>query len=957
MAINRGVRTGSAGLKCLRLSLLASALCLLPISAARAQDQSESQDVLESDVPPEDTSTIIVTGEISRTIESSLETKRQLSVIGDAIVGDDVGDLPDLSVAETLERIVGVTSDRFKGGASELSVRGLGAFLGGSYLNGREVTSGSDGRDVNYGQFPSELINGAIVYKTQQASFIEGGVSGIIELQTLRPLDYGKRRLQLQGLAGYSDYEDKVVGGEPINYRLTGSYIDQFTTGIGEIGIAIGGQLRRDTAAEDIYTTSSTYSVCNTDASAPGVSSGNCDFLAGGTSDQYFVSNQYIYRAMKTQSDRDAVIGALQWEISPNLEINIDAQYSYRDDSEDRSNLIIADGRRGISPIDVSETGALNAYAGNSRIEINPLLQKQDEKFLGLGGNIEWNSGPLTLAADVGYSRTERRRDELDMRIRTQDRVDFILDFRGNTVPDLQFTNVSAVERRVGAEFDLNNFDQFTNGLRVRRRFENVDDDIFSVRLDGTYELDGGFIRSIQLGARYGDRQRVRDDGIDRSSDDSTNPITILPGGIFSDAAIAARRQFFPVQDFLGDADTPTAGLTFINFDPRELFVALTGNADAGRPIGSTLSPDDTNVSEETWAGYVQANLKTTLMGIPTIGNIGFRAIRTEITSLGISSALATSPGATADTINIAPVGVATVNTETNDFWNFLPSANLTMELQEDVLLRLAAYRAIARPDPEAMSAALSIDNESDAFGVGEAISASGNPFLEPLESWNADLSLEWYATPTSSLALAVYYKSLQTGFDTDVSTINLIVDAANTPVTIARTVNSDDKSRIFGFELTANHTFDWLPKPLDGFGVQASYNFADSNFEFPDPTIGRSGETLADFIEPANIPGYSKHSANATVFYETGPFTARVAYKWRSDYFKPFRNTSNRFAGDQGFLDASASMDLMEGVQLRFQVLNILNEPNLLYRPTRDSLAEADYSGTRYFIGLRGRF
>ena len=85
--------------------------------------------------------------------------------------GEDIGDLPDLSVAETLERVVGVTSDRFKGGASELSIRGLGAFLGASYLNGREISSGSDGRDVNFGQFPSELINGVIVYKSQQAKF------------------------------------------------------------------------------------------------------------------------------------------------------------------------------------------------------------------------------------------------------------------------------------------------------------------------------------------------------------------------------------------------------------------------------------------------------------------------------------------------------------------------------------------------------------------------------------------------------------------------------------------------------------------------------------------------------------------------------------------------------------------------------------------------------------------
>ncbi len=943
---NRRIGAPNAAIT-LKCALLASAMVTVPgIAQAQAVPPDQDADVVE-EVLTDDPNTIVVTGDIARTIENSLDTKRELGVIGDAIVGEDVGDLPDLSIAETLERIVGVTSDRFKGGASELSVRGLGAFLGSSVLNGREVTSGSDGRDVNYGQFPSELINGAIVYKSQQASFIEGGVSGIIELQTLRPLDYNRQRIQVQGLLGYSDYEDRVRDGDPVSERFTASYIDQFETGIGEIGIALGGQIRRDTAPEDIYTSSSTYSVCNTDFSVDGGS--NCDFMPGGSAQQYFVSNQYIFRAMETEADRDAVMGAIQWQPTPDIDINIDGQYSYRDDREDRQNLIIADGRRRISPIAVSDTGALLAYEGESRIELNPFRQDQTEEYIGLGANIAWTVGDrLTLAADAGYSQTQRRRDELDMRIRTNDRVFFQLDFRDVEVPALTFTDVSRVENRVGAEFDLNNYDQYTNGLRVRRRQENVDDDILSFRLDGTYEL-GGAIASIQAGVRYADRRRVRDDGIDRSSDDNTNPI-LLPGDIDGPDAVAAR-TLFPVQNLYQGADTPMQGLTFASWDPGALFLALTGDPDAGLPIGSTLTTDDTDVTEQTWAGYVQANLDLTLFGLPARGDFGVRVIRTEITSLGVSSALATTPGTDPGTVDIAAVGDPIVNTESNSFWNVLPSANLSLELDPDLLLRFAAYAAIARPDPEAMTAALAVDNESDAFSVGEAISASGNPFLEPLESWNGDVSLEWYAGDTSSISLAAYYKSLQTGFDTDVSTIQVVVNGTPTDVQIARTVNSDDSSRIMGFEFTAQHQFDF------GGGFQVSYNFADSNFEFPDPTIGRSGETLADFIEPANIPGYSRHSANATVFYESGPFNARLAYKWRSEYFRPFRTTSNRFAGDQGFLDFSTSYDLTDNLEVRFQVLNILDEPNLLYRPTRDSLAQSDFSGTRYFLGLRGRF
>lgn len=927
-----------------RAALLASVVGLALPHAALAQDAAEPDEEMTGEAE------IVVQGEIARTIENSLDTKRRLDVIGDAIVGEDIGDLPDLSVAETLERIVGVTSDRFKGGASELSIRGLGAFLGASFLNGREISSGSDGRDVNFGQFPSELINGAIVYKSQQASFIEGGVSGLIELQTLRPLDYGKRRIQVQALGGYSDYEDRVLDGEPINYRLTASYVDQFQVGDGELGIAIGGQMRRDTAPEDIFTSSSTYRPCNT---IEGIDqSNNCAYDTdangnpNGASDQfYFVSNQYIYRAMRTDADRDAVMAAVQIKPSPRVDMNFDIQYSYRDDIEERANLVVADGRRDIVPLEISPTGALLNWTGETRLENQSVWRQRAEQYFGVGGNIAWSNGPVTLVADVGWSQTQRRQDELDMRIRTNSRVLFELDTRGVEIPNLILTDVSAVENNTGLPFDLNNHDIYTNGARARRRLENVDDKIFAARFDATFETGGGFFENFQAGFRYGDRFRLHDDGIDAT-------LALVAGGYSNPAAVAARRDGFLVSDLYEGADTAMRGLTFAIWDPQELFTALTGSRDAGLPGQgvSTQSPDDAEVTEKTYAGYVQANIDTMFGDMPARGNFGVRVVRTEITSLGISSDLVTSPGPDPDTITITEVGTPTVNVERNSFTNILPSANLILELNPDMLLRLAAYRALARPDQEAMSAGLQFDDEADLGAIGSIVSASGNPFLEPLTSWNGDVSFEWYASPTSSVSVALYAKQLQTGFRTDVTPLTLIVDGAPTEVIIGRTVNSDDKSHLLGFEVSAQHKFDF------GLGFQASYNFADSNFEFEDPQVV-DGIAIADFTQPANVPGYSKHTLNATVFYETGPFNARLAYKWRSDYFKPFRSDQNRFTEDQGFLDFSAGFEVVDGVQVRFQVLNILDEPNIFYRPTRDSLAQADFSGRRFFLGVRGKF
>lgn len=905
---------------------------------------------------------IISTGTIQQTIEKSIDFKRSQTVVSDALIGAELGDLPDLSVAESLERIVGVTSDRFKGGASELSVRGLGAFLGSSVLNGREITSGSDGRDVNFGQFPSELVNGALVYKTQQADFIEGGVSGIIELQTLRPLDYNKRRLQVQGLLGYSDYEARVDGGDPWSERLTGSYVDQFKdTGIGDIGIAIGGQLRRDTAAEDIYTSSSSYRPCSTIEGQPrsngSNASNNCRYSesngdVSGPSDVYFISNQYIYRAQATEADRDSVMGNIQWQPTGNLDINLDAQWSDRLDVERRANLVIADGRRDITPIEISPTGALMAWSGETRLENQSVYRTRAEEYVGLGGTVEWSRDKWTIAADVGYSKTERRQDELDMRIRTNDRVLFELDSRGVDIPNLTLTDVSAVENRTGLTFDLNNHDIYTNGARARRRLENIDDKIFSVRLDFDREIAGdSLFTNLAFGGRFAERSRINDDGIDATIGGLA--------GYDSAGAIAARRDTFLVENLYEDADTAMQGLSFATWDPETLFVALTGDADAGLPTGSTLSTQDADITETTLAMYLMADFETGVFGLPAYGNIGARIIKTDIDSIGVSSAITTAPSVTdVGNIAITLIGDPSTNLEENRFINVLPSANLVLELADDKILRFAAYSAIARPDPGDMSAALSIDNNPDGFAsLNEAISASGNPQIEPLESVNFDVSYEWYPSDASIVSVAGYYKNLRTGFENVSSTLDVNADGGNVPITILRSSNTDESSRLFGFELAVQHKLTNLGGFLGGFGIQGAYNFVDSDFETPDPTATDSANPLANFTQPANISGYSKHTGNVTVFWENDDFDIRLAYKARSSYYKPFRISALRFTGAQDFLDASMSYDITDNLEIRAQALNLTNEPNVFFRPTADNLAQADYSGRRYFVGMRARF
>lgn len=888
-------------------------------------------------------------------LQRSMQVKRNNSVVSDALVGVEIGDLPDLSIAESLERISGLAAGRFKGGSTEIAIRGLGAFLGASTLNGRELTSGSDGRSVNFGQFPSELMQGAIVYKSQQASFVEGGVSGTIELQTLRPLDYGRRRLQSQALVGWNDAELRVVDGEDYNQRYTMSFVDQFETPLGALGISLGGQLRDDTSPEDVYYTSSGYRPCNTIYGVDSTS--NCAYLTDGdgnptgASDTYLISNQYFYRALETDTNRNSFMGAVQWRPTAAWDINLDYQYSFREDEEQRHALLLSDGRYRITPIHITDSGALQAWQGQSRILNQTSLLDRTEAFEAVGLNVEWSKGPLTLVGDFGYNKTERRQDFLDMSARTEGRAIFELDTRGVDVPNLTFVDVSAIEQASGLVFDLDNHDQYTYAERARRFLENVDDESMSLRLDANYTFTTGFVESVDVGLRLAERHRVRDDGIDTTFDDIT--------GYSSAAAIAARQDVFPVDSLYDGADTAMTGITWATWDPRTLFNALAGDPDRGLPTGSTLSAEDTDLTEFTYAAYAQANFDTTMFGQPALGNFGLRLVGTDSDSLGISQSLETTEQTLGSetSVIITATGDAVISTESNGYVNVLPSANLSLDLSDTTVLRLAAYSAIARPSPEILTAAVRINGQADLDSVGEIISAQGNPYLEPLKSHNFDVSYEWYRSADTSLATSVYYKYLQTGLETVSSEVIFNVDGVATPLLITRQGNSDDPSDLWGVEFAVQHVFSQLPGALSGLGIQGSWNYAESTFETPDPSSTDGVNALADFTDPANISGYSRNTGNLTVFWENDFVNLRLAYKGRSSFLRPRRNTSNRFNAAQESIDFSARYRLNRAIALRAQALNLTNEPTVYYRPVMDSLGGVEISGRRFFFGIQGRF
>lgn len=927
---------------------------------------------------PEDvTKDIVVTG-ARATQRSSIQVKRDADVILDGIVNDEIGAQPDNSVGDTLERITGVSADRFKGNANELSVRGLGPTLSFATFNGREVSSAGGDRSVAFQQFPSELVNGVIVYKTQEADFLEGGIAGIIELRSLKPLEFGKRRIQAEIRGDYSPKDDAISGRNGTGYRANVTYVDQFHTGIGDIGISLGLQRQDTTAPEDYYTGNSAFVPCSTSANNGTLATGttaqlnaagasqNCAQVAapragiGETVGQtYFATQSRTWRESQTKEVRNAVIGTLEWQPSPTLDIAFDGQYSRRNSTENRNNFAIAEALRGITPILIGNgsngfsPGALIKYSGNSNLENQLELRERDETYLGGGLSAAWHGDRLSISGDGSYSGSHRTETQKATRMRSTTRVGYTLDYGDDVVPSVTFNNFDITDP---ANFDAS----AANSVYARNRFVTDKwDRIWAGRLDAAYKLDS-FITAIKLGGRYSDHHRTNDNNRNNDLNTLVAINGLSPSTLINNANVGCRTPY-PASSFF--TTTGSNVTNWATFDNDCLFRTFTGSDSALPYPADGRDPSDLDIRERISAAYAMATFRGDLGSVPVSGNFGVRYVATDVTSIGYRTPIRITidSGANNYTVAADPAGTISTNTLTAHYRYLLPSANIAFDLSSKAKLRLALYRSMSRAPIESFGAGLSL-NPSAGSGIDNIVfnATSGNPQLKPMRGWNADASMEFYFSKDSLLSVAVYYKWLRgavisaTTVIPEQITATTIVDGG-APTTQTYTVNpvvpanDPDMRHVYGIEVTGSHAFTYLPSPLDGFGVSASYGLAFANFQSPDPSA------LAPYLDPENLNGYSRNVASGTLYWEKYGFSFRASYRYRSHYYKP-NSSTNRSVQNAGYLNLSAQYDLTRHIQLKLQAQNVTNTKDVFYKGGYDSIGEVSESGPVYYAGIRVR-
>ena len=921
-----------------------------------AQDAPGEQAFEEAD------NAIVVSG-IRATIQNSINTKRNSDEIVEALSADEIGDLPALSIGEAIETLTSAASHREQGGATEISLRGLGPFLGSTVVNGRSASNGSGDRSVNFSQFPSELFNRLEVYKTQSASMIEGGVAGQISLSTVRPVDYGKRLIQGELKVNYNPDNfdiDKDQRFQDFGYRGTVSYIDQFELGGGEVGISLGYSRNVSTNPEQEANVSGTVNFCKNDPTdrASGVfDDNNCNSAYVPTQDFVIAHNSYTLRQNITDDTRDSFFGSVQLKPNSDVDINMDFQYSKRLFREERSDLVFSEGRRidGLGdanaldfPLMVSSSGALQQFTGETSVETNSEYLERDEEYYGGGLSVSVQATDrLKVSADLSYSQTQRIEESVQVRMRIRDQINLdgantyplSRESDGTTSNDRIETayliqqNGSQALNFVVQQFDVNNYGFFADNARTRYDLEQDRyNSIFAARADLEYELDGLF-KTVELGGRF--QELKYRDVPGAATGTSRNEIT------YSNAALAAAnracRTPFPESGFLSSVSSgnplitnvDSAGNvisstnTYATFDALCLVQSLEASNPSGTitfdengvpsfPTGNFDSIQNNNVDEKTWAGYVQANFDSDLGALPLRGNVGLRVIKTKVDSSGFRGTLTSSTRPDGTLIITENQNSLTTVSGGGKYTEYLPSFNLTANLQPDLLARFAVFRALSRPDPSALgfgrsfNALLDDTVTSIADAVGTA-TASGNPFTDPLLSWNYDAALEWYPDKDSILAVGAYYKTFNGGFVNTSQTETFIVDGQALDTIVTTTNTNGETSSIYGFEVSAAHRFSYLPAPLDGLGFKVGYNYASSNFKFEDEDLGSSTLVAADgtvtrrigVVPPAEIFGLSKHVLSAQVYYQLGGFDFQGVYKYRSRYFQQFVSTH---------LDGSAS-------------------------------------------------
>ena len=898
------------------LSVAATQVALMWSGAALAQ--SAASPAAAASAPARDSAVqVVVTGQRAA-LESAQKIKQDSDEIVDSIVADDIGKLPDRSVTEVLQRVVGVTIGHLisNNDPEHYSVEGSGVNIRGltyvrSELNGRDAFSANGGRSLNFEDVTPELMSAVDVYKNPSAEQIEGGIGGLVNLRTAMPFDFKGQKVALSLSEGYS-----TLRGEK-SPKVSGLYSNQWNLGsAGQFGVLLDLAHSTSKTRTDAFQVDPYFNVTSNGSSV-------------------WVPESASWRRVDFTNERNGIYGALQWKndtVSSSLTY-FKSRYSQEWDenaiftqASTPYNITIDPGAK-FSSNNVFISGTLRDSAdGGMNFGADTRVAKRASDTQDISWNLNWRASErLTLDADLQLIKATTH--DFDSTVATGILMPKeSLDLSGG-LPKLNFDSTDIA----GLANANNYYWAFT--------MEHLDKGIATekaLKLSAKYDFNDSVLQDVRFGVRLTERgATTQNSNPSYNWQAITQPWQIgwdITGlAYLSDPRFSGTTQTVSFNNFMnGKASVPSlvmptvasaAGYpnSYQTLHGYTNMLCVSGNTCGNwspAPFGGN-DPEGTNdQSEHTQTAYGQLRFGWDDWTIPVDGNLGLRMVRTESEAHGYT--VYSPPG------NVPPAGTATgvpipdiaafgtAQDFKNSYNDFMPSLNLRAKPTKDLQFRLALGRAITRPDFSQLqaytalstTASLVSGSTTDVASVSNTGTGSGNPNLRPIISDQLDLTAEWYFSKTGSLTFAAFDKQLKDIITNQTYAVPVTDKSGNTVDFVTTAPVNGSKGYARGFELAYQQYFDKLPGFLSGLGMQANYTFVNSHttpYAAVNPTFCGGTSSGADNLnlningcdtngQPfGNLPliGVSRNTFNLALLYDQGPISARVAYNWRSRYLQ----------------------------------------------------------------------
>ncbi|MEC8228257.1 MAG: TonB-dependent receptor [Pseudomonadota bacterium] len=945
--------------------------------------------VLAQDATQQEVETIAVTG-IRSSVAKSMDVKRSSAGVVDAISAEDIGDFPDTNLAESLQRITGVSIDRSGGEGQLITVRGFGPQFNTVLVNGRQMASENQSRAFSFDTIASELVSSLDVHKTSTATMQSGGVGSTINVNTARPFALGGFKVagSVKGV-----YDENSESTTP---QLSGLISNTFNDDTFGVLLAVSHQ-ERETRLNQ----------AQIDGWLENVGVPNPVTESGEAWDgNVFSPRNYDHKVTFEDRTRTNANLVLQYAPSDDLVFTADALYSKFDVESnatsyghwftapniqgvaDDGSLFDANGDRLSPTVDANGT-IIDLYQEvglATDMHAKTFDRLTDTLSLGLNFDYQYNDN-LNLKFDLSHSTAEREAnngggDQLSL-IGYANRVRFQVD--DNILPVASmFADANANIYSGQQEIDgaivaspVDGFPAYDSSLTpagvsdlldkdnsrahvMLRRGWAVEDEVTQLRFDGEYFTDDGGITEIRFGTQYSNETK----SLTRWDNEGVGiHCTYCGYPDLPEIPADAQYVFNAGNDFLssvsGSGRMPTSWLAHngeANFAFLEnYYQSVNGSAISFDAVRRNNSFD---VEEQILSAYVEMDFEGEVGDMLLSGTAGFRYESTDVSVTGTEAPIIQLT-VLDQTEMLAQYGEAQPIDVDADYDVILPNFSMKLEITDDLIARAAVSTTITRPTLESMSPVTVITTTRQG---GDLTSTSGNPGLEPFESDNFDLSVEWYYDIASYASIGYFRKhvsnfivnsqedrtfTLSDGSlltDPSTGTDSSGPDGADSVAVFTNTLpNNGENAIVDGFELAWQHSFD------SGFGVLANATLVDSDAKL-DPYNINQVFALTGLSDSYNLVG----------FYENDDFMIRLAYNRRGEFVQSLTQSQGdgpTIVEDYQQLDLSASYELSDSLGIFFEGINLTEE--YVHKRGRFSnhMLLVEDSGRRWAFGVRGSF